>query len=49
MILYNIVMIINFIYQVLTSIIMTIFLIYLIARMHDDRKLEAHNENMGQA
>ena len=37
MILYNIVMIINVIYQVLTSIIMTIFIIYLIARMHGDR------------
>lgn len=38
MILYNIAMILNVITNALTSIIMLVFLTYLIMRMHDDRK-----------
>ena len=38
MILYNISMILNVISNALTSIIMLVFLTYLITKMHDDRK-----------
>lgn len=38
MILYNIAMILSVITNALTSIIMIVFLTYLIMRMHDDRK-----------
>lgn len=38
MILYNIAMILNVITNALTSIIMLVFLTYLIMKMHDDRK-----------
>ena len=38
MILYNIAMILNVIKNALTSIILFVFLTYLIMKMHDDRK-----------
>ena len=38
MILYNIAMILSVISNALTSIIMFVFLTYLIKKMHDDRK-----------